>query len=127
MTAPASRLQVIESYRGNGFRISGARHEGSVLVFREHTLAWPVRAHALIDVDALVGSVAAANAAESAPAELLLLGCGARLLPVPAALRRRLKEIGVAVEPMDTGAACRTYNVLAAEERRVAAALIAVA
>jgi uncharacterized protein len=37
-----------------------------------------------------------------------------------------LGRAGIAVEPMDTGAACRTYNVLATEERRVAAALIAV-
>jgi uncharacterized protein len=41
-------------------------------------------------------------------------------------LRRALGEAGLAVDAMDTGAACRTYNVLRAEERRVAAALIAV-
>jgi uncharacterized protein len=46
---------------------------------------------------------------------------------VPAALRRALREAGIVTEIMDTGAACRTYNVLAAEGRRVAAALIAVA
>lgn len=127
MAEPAPQLQVIESYRGGGFRISGVRHEGSVLVFRERTHAWPILAHETIDIDALAWAVAAGMAAEAMPVELLLLGCGARLLPPPIALRRRLKEIGVALEPMDTGAACRTYNVLAAEERRVAAALIAVA
>ena len=123
MTEPAPFLQVIESYRGNGFRISGLRYDGSVLVFRERSLAWPVRAFGDIDIDALAEAIAGAPA----PVELLLLGCGARLLPPPAVLRQRLKDGGVAVEPMDTGAACRTYNVLAAEERRVAAALIAVA
>ncbi len=127
MTAPAPHLQVIESYRGSGFRVSGMRHEGSLLVFREHTYSWPILTHESIDIDALARSVAAGMAHERAPVDLLLLGCGARLLPPPAALRLRLKEIGVALEPMDTGAACRTYNVLAAEERRVAAALIAVA
>ena len=126
MAEPASRLQVIESYRGNGFRVSGVRHEGSVLVFRERTLAWLVQTHDAIEIDSLARAVAAAGTGALA-VELLLLGCGSRLLPVPAALRQRLKGIGVAIEPMDTGAACRTFNVLAAEERRVAAALIAVA
>jgi uncharacterized protein len=119
---------VIESYRGNAFRVSGVRHAGSVLVFRERTAPWPVAAFAEIDIDALARAVAEASSDPLAGrVELLLLGCGVRLLPPPPALRLKLKEIGVAVEPMDTGAACRTYNVLAAEERRVAAALIAVA
>ena len=47
------------------------------------------------------------------------------MLPVPAALRAHFRGLGVMVDAMDTGAACRTYNVLMAEERRVAAALIA--
>jgi uncharacterized protein len=46
---------------------------------------------------------------------------------VPSGLRGVLRNAGIAVEPMDTGAACRTFNVLVAEGRRVAAALIAVA
>ena len=39
-------------------------------------------------------------------------------------LRSSLKAAGIALEPMDTGAACRTYSVLVAEDRRVAAALL---
>jgi uncharacterized protein len=46
------------------------------------------------------------------------------MMPVAPALRAALKEAGIAVEPMDTGAACRTYTVLVAEDRRVAAALL---
>ena len=57
--------------------------------------------------------------------DLLLLGCGARMAMVPAAVRQYLRAAGVVVEGMDTGAACRTYNVLMADGRRVAAALIA--
>jgi uncharacterized protein len=56
----------------------------------------------------------------------LLIGCGARMAFVPRALRDALKAGGIACDGMDTGAACRTYNVLLAEDRRVAAALIAV-
>jgi uncharacterized protein len=46
------------------------------------------------------------------------------MVPVAAALRASLKLKGIAVEAMDTGAACRTYNLLLAEDRRVAAALM---
>jgi uncharacterized protein len=60
------------------------------------------------------------------PIEILLFGGGRSLVPVADAIRAVLHEAGIAIEPMDTGAACRTYSVLVAEERRVAAALIAV-
>ena len=46
------------------------------------------------------------------------------MVPVAASLRAWLKSGGIALEAMDTGAACRTYNVLLAEDRRVAAALL---
>ncbi len=123
MTAPAAAPQVIESYRGCAFRVSGLRYEGSVLVFRARTLAWPVASCDQIEPAALAAAVGDPGDA----VELLLLGCGPRLAPVAPSLRAALKAVGIAVEPMDTGAACRTFNVLAAEERRVAAALIAVA
>jgi len=58
--------------------------------------------------------------------EILLLGCGRRMAMVPSALRARLKAAGIVVDAMDTGAACRTYSVLLAEGRRVAAALLPV-
>jgi uncharacterized protein len=57
--------------------------------------------------------------------EVLLLGTGTRHEFVPPSLRRRLRDAGIVIDTMDTGAACRTYNVLVAEDRRVAAALIA--
>ena len=63
---------------------------------------------------------------EGAAIELLMVGCGARGEPAPAALRDELRQAGIAADFMDTGAACRTFNVLLAEDRLVAAALIAV-
>jgi uncharacterized protein len=113
--------QVIQAYGDGGFRISGIRHDGSVLVFLDRTLAWPVTS--LADVDA--ASLQAVLEAEP-KVELLLLGCGRQMVPVPASLRRALKAAGIVLEMMDTGAACRTYTVLLTEQRRVAAALIAV-
>jgi uncharacterized protein len=61
-----------------------------------------------------------------AEVDLLLIGCGRRMALVPPALRQTVRDGGVVIDSMDTGAACRTYNVLLAEDRRVAAALIAV-
>ena len=58
--------------------------------------------------------------------ELVLLGCGVKMALPPKALKQALKDKGIALEPMDTGAACRTYNVLLADGRRLAAALLPV-
>lgn len=112
--APVNR-QVIERYGPGGFRISGADYAGSVIVRPERTVAWPVTDLAEASAEAIAALLEAA-----AGVQVLLLGCGQRALPVPAALRGR----GIAIEPMDTGAACRTYSVLMAENRLVAAALI---
>lgn len=121
MTAGATPL-VVASYRGGAFNVSGTRHAGSIILLRDQVLPWGVADLAAIDAAALAETVATSGAA----VELLLIGCGTRLVPVAPDLRRPLKARGIAVEPMDTGAACRTFNVLTAEERRVAAALIAV-
>ncbi len=65
--------------------------------------------------------------AEGAALDLLLLGTGADVALVPESLRRRFREAGIGLDVMQTGAAARTYNVLLAENRKVGAALIAVA
>ncbi|MBM3951518.1 MAG: hypothetical protein FJ311_08705 [Rhodospirillales bacterium] len=118
---PSGR-QVIEAYGDGGFVIAGARYTGSVIVFPERTFVW--RAAAVADVT----EAALAPLFEApAPAEILVIGCGPRFLPAPVALRAAIRARGPALEWMDTGAACRTFNVLLAEGRPVAAALIAVA
>ena len=58
--------------------------------------------------------------------EHVLIGCGPAIKPVAKDLRQSLRNWGIVAEPMDTGAACRTYNVLLSEDRRVAAALLPV-
>lgn len=116
---PASR-QLIQAYDAGGFRIAGVRHAGSVLVLPERTLAWPVGALEEVSADTLSPIRTAAPAVE-----ILVLGCGPRFCLVRADLRKALRADGIALEAMDTGAACRTFNLLLAEDRRVAAALIA--
>jgi uncharacterized protein len=58
------------------------------------------------------------------PIEILLLGTGDRLRFPHPSLTAPLRAAGIGVEVMDTGAACRTYNILLAEDRRVGAALM---
>ena len=112
--------QVIAGYGPDLFRISGVVHNGSVIVFTDRTVAWPVRALAELTLDSLT------PVREADPAvEVLLLGVGSQNALVPSALLQGLRDAGIVLDAMDTGAACRTYNVLMAEDRRVAAALIA--
>jgi uncharacterized protein len=114
---PADR-QVIDSYGASGFHVSGAAYEGAILVFPDGTEPWAVNDFAEITATSLAPVIAHGGI------QILLLGCGQRMQPVPAALRQALRQAGIVVDAMDTGAACRTYNVLLAEDRRVAAALL---
>ncbi len=103
---------------GEGYVVvNGARHESSVIVTAEHVLPWDVASF-----DALSEARLAPLAAMGL--EIVLLGTGARQRFPEPALLRRLSDAGVGVEVMDVHAACRTYNILAAESRRVAAALV---
>ena len=119
---PAGR-QIVESYGSGRFRVSGRVFEGSILVLTDRTAAWPAADIASMTLEDLAP---VAEAARAGRIDLLLVGCGARMFPLPPGLRQDFRKLGVVIEPMDTGAACRTYNVLAAEGRRVAAALIAI-
>ena len=113
--------QVVEGYGPKHFRVSGQVYESAILVLPGETRAWPVTAFEDITIESLQPVIASA-----AEVDLLLLGTGPRLRPPPTGLRAALRAAGLALEPMDSGAACRTYNVLMAEGRRIAAALLPV-
>jgi uncharacterized protein len=117
--APQGR-QLIQAHREGGFTIAGVRHEGSVLVLPDRTFSWPVRELSAVTLDSLAPITAAA-----ASVDILVLGSGAQFGQPCAELRQALRSHGIITEAMDTRAACRTFNVLLAEDRRVAAALIA--
>ncbi|RDD61429.1 Mth938-like domain-containing protein [Ferruginivarius sediminum] len=117
----AEGKQVIEAYGDKRFRVTGEVYEGSILVFPDRTLNWKVAAFEDLTVESLQPIIDAAG-----DVEVLLLGCGARMELVTKTVRGRVRDAGIVIEPMDTGAAARTYNVLMMEDRRVAAALIAV-
>ncbi len=121
---PGAR-QLIQSYGADGFTIAGRRHDGAVLVFPDRTLPW-----ILPSPGAAIGELAEADFAAvldaDPPVEILLIGCGEKAEPVAPDLRARMRQAGVVIEATDTGAACRTFNVLLIENRRVGAALIPV-
>jgi uncharacterized protein len=109
----------IEAYGNGGFRFAGMSHRGSILCLPSGVHAWQPSDPP--DLPSLAPALA-----EKEAMRLLVLGTGrAHLLPAPD-VRRAFADAGVALETMDTGAACRTYNVLLAEGRPVGAALIAV-
>jgi uncharacterized protein len=95
---------------------------GSVIVTTETLTAWP-----RVTVDHIEAADFSFLTGLTPAVEILLLGCGARAVPISAALRASVRDLGLGLDFMDTGAACRTFNVLVQEDRRVAAALIAVA
>jgi len=116
---PSGR-QVIQSYRGGVFRISDVEYAGAVIVFPDRTVQWSVS----YGVDTLTYGDFSAVYGTDVAVNLVILGCGPAMRLPPAALRKSLKDQGITIEPMDTGAACRTFNVLMGEDRRVAAALL---
>ena len=113
--------QVVQRYGDGGFRIAGFQYVGSVIVMTEKTMLWPVTQADNITIENL-SPIFAKN---SRPG-VILIGCGPKFLTPPKDLRSLIKDKGAVLEWMDTGAACRTYNVLLTEERLIAAALIAV-
>jgi uncharacterized protein len=111
----------IEAYGNGGFRFAGMSHRGSLLCLGNAIIGWaPTRGETLTLNDF------APLLADPKGVELLLIGMGRDFLLPSQELRAGLRDAGIRVEPMDTGAACRTYNVLLGEGRPVGAALIAV-
>lgn len=115
-----SGKQVIQGYGPGKFRVSGRVLEGSILIRPDAVQRWPAKDIAALALDDF------APLFEGPKVGILLLGCGASVVPPPPALRKALRENGVVLEVMDTGAAVRTYNVLLTEGRDVAAALLPV-
>ena len=113
---------LIDAYGNGGFRFGEMSHRGSILALPSGVRAWATTEGRAIDRTAL-----RPVQAESHDIELLLVGTGLDIVPLPPDLRAWLKDNRIGLDVMQTGAAARTYNILVAENRKVAAALIAVA
>jgi uncharacterized protein len=109
---------LIRGYAPGRITINEQVYTGSLIVTPQRIIAdWPPVAFA----DLLTGHFEAMVALQP---EVVILGTGARLQFPAAALTRSLVEANIGLDIMDTGAACRTYNILMSDGRRVAAALL---
>jgi uncharacterized protein len=111
----------IDAYGNGGFRFAEMSHRGSIMCLPSGIHAWPVATPADISTQSLAPALAEKDALG-----VLLLGTGGTQVFPHADVREAFAAAGVALEAMDTGAACRTYNVLLAEGRPVGAALLVV-
>jgi len=111
----------VDAYGNGGFRFAGMSHRGSIVCLPDGVHAWDVDASSQIDDDTMKPLLGMLQ-----PPAFLLFGTGDVQVFPSLAVRRAFIDAGIGLEPMDTGAACRTYNVLLAEGRPVAAALVAV-
>ena len=112
----------IDSVGAGGFSFGGMSHRGSLLALPNGIRAFAPKSFAEVDEAALAPLFALPRGS----VELMLFGCGASLRPVPAALKQKLRALGISSDPMSTGAACQTYNILLGERRLVGAVLIAI-
>jgi uncharacterized protein len=114
-------IQSVTGYGEGWIAVNGQRHTHSLVLTPQGTLhPWPCTRFELLEAshfDSLVEQ-------STEPPELIVFGSGTRLRFVPPALLRGLMARRIGIETMDTGAACRTYNILAGEGRRVVAALL---
>jgi uncharacterized protein len=119
---PHQNLPSIRAYGDGGFRIAGTHYTSAVLVHRDGICRL-----ALVDMNDF-GAAFAQEIADLDPRpDLLLVGTGEAIEPLADDARRILREAAIAVEMMATGSACRTFNLLLGEGRRVAAVLLPVA
>ena len=115
------RSAPIEAYGNGGFAFAEMSHRGSLLCLPDAIWAWPVSKPADIDTASLERVFAAAQDIDT-----LIIGTGTEVWLPPSGLREALRAVKVVLDPMQTGPAIRTYNIMIGERRRVAAALIAV-
>jgi uncharacterized protein len=111
----------IDAYGAGGFRFAEMSHRGSILALPSGIAALKAATPGELTQEALAPVFREADAID-----VLLVGTGRELVPLSEALRWRFREYRIGLDPMPTGAAARTFNILLAENRRVAAALIAV-
>ena len=112
---PAGGARPIEGYGPGFFRLGGAVHQGAVALLPDGSrAAWG----GFADWAVFLGAAGALD--------VVFIGTGAEIAPLPPPFRAALEGAGIGVEIMNTPAACRTYNVCLAEGRRIAAGLLPV-
>lgn len=111
----------IDAYGNGGFRFADMSHRGSILCLPSGIHGWDKTGETPLTVADLQRVLD-----DAGDIEVLLVGTGKDIRPLSAEIKAALSERGIRSDPMSTGAAVRTFNVMLAESRAVAAALIAV-
>ncbi|EPE98478.1 Mth938-like domain-containing protein [Rhizobium grahamii] len=111
----------IDTYGNGGFRFADMSHRGSILCLPSGIYGWDMNVSKPLSIENFQKVID-----EAAEIEVLLIGTGDDMRPIPADLKAALKAAGISSDPMNTGAAVRTFNIMLMESRAVAAALIAV-
>lgn len=111
----------LDAYGNGGFRFAEMSHRGSILCLPSGIWSWTANDPSEITLKSLEKAIE-----EAGEIEVFLIGTGDLHAHLDPALRQALKDAGLRVDVMATGPAARTYNVLIGDQRKVAAALIAV-
>lgn len=111
----------LDAYGNGGFRFADMSHRGSLLCLPSGIHGWEP-----VEFDQLRIEDFEQVLAEARGIDILLIGTGTELRPLKAEWRAAFRQAGISADPMSTGTAVRTFNVLLAEDRQVAAALLAV-
>ncbi len=111
----------VDAYGNGGFRFADMSHKGSILCLPSGVHGWQAG-----DAAKLTAGDFQRVLDEADKIEILLVGIGTEPRMLPAELRQLFRNAKISVDAMSTGAAVRTYNVLLAEDRAVAAALVAI-
>ena len=120
MTAHFPGRATIDGYGAGGFSFANMSHRGSIMALPSGIYAWNP------DPATLTLADFAMVLAEASNIDFLLIGMGLVMARPPRPVREALDAAGLMYDPMATGHAVATYNLLLEEKRRVAAALIAV-
>lgn len=110
----------IDAYGNGGFRFADMSHQGSILCLPDSISRWDVVRYEDLSPEHFAHVIGRSDI------EVFLLGLGADFRPLPAPIKALFDEAGMTIDPMSTGAAVRTYNVLLSESRAVSCGLIAV-
>jgi uncharacterized protein len=115
--ARAEGRNLFSGYGSGYVAVNGERYERSLIVLADRVLHWEPASFEDLTESAFSGFAGLSL-------EILILGTGARLRFPHPSITKNVYSAGTALEVMDTHAACRTYNILLSEDRRVGAALL---
>ncbi len=112
---------MIDAYGNGGFRFDNMSHKGNLLISPLGMFPWQTAKQDIFSIEEVTPYISAL-----AQADILLLGMGKSIKPLPKEMVSWFEERGLYPDVMDTGAAARTYNVLFMEKRSISALLFCV-